>query len=121
MTDGEKLVFEIKLDTKNAYLYVDYLQANGEAVALERGQQVTGNKVLRHPPSGKQFVVQAPFGAELLVAILSPKPLFEPGVTYKNDREYLSALRQALLGLSSSERSQTISSTISIKTNSKYK
>ena len=119
LTDGDKLAFEIKLDTKNAYLYVEYLQANGEAVALERGQQVTGNKVFRHPPSGKQFVVQAPFGAELLVAILSPKPLFDPGVKYTNDREYLSAVRQALLGLSSSERAQVISSTISIKTNSR--
>jgi hypothetical protein len=119
LTDGDKLVFEIKIDSKNAYIYVDYLQANGEAVALERGQQVTGNKFLRQPPSGKQFVVQAPFGDELLLAILSPKPIFEPGVKYKNDREYLSALRQALLGLSSSERAQIISSTISIKTNSK--
>ena len=119
LNDGDKLAFEIKLDTKNAYLYVDYLQANGEAVALERGQQVTGNKAVRHPPTGKQFVVQAPFGSELLVAILSPKPLFEPGMKYENDREYLSALRQALLGLSASERAQVTSSTISIKTDSR--
>jgi hypothetical protein len=113
---GQKLSFNVQLKTTEAYLYLDYLQVNGEAVSLERGQRVTGTKAIRLPPGGKQFVVQAPYGAELLVAIMSPKPLFDAGVKYENDREYLSALRQALLGLSAAERSAVVSSTISIKT-----
>jgi hypothetical protein len=116
LRENAKLAFDIKLETKDAYLYVDYLQANGEAVTLERAQQVAGNKVLRLPPGGKRFVVQPPFGAELLVAIISPTPLLDEGTRYDNDREYLSALRQALLGLSPTQRAQVISSTISIKT-----
>lgn len=119
LSDGEKLVFDVKLETKGAYLYLDYLQANGEAVTLERGLQVTGINALRLPPGGKQFVVQAPYGAEMIVAILSPNPLFEQGTKYENDREYLSALRQALLGLSTSERAQVTSATVSIKTSGK--
>jgi hypothetical protein len=114
--ENAKLAFDIKLETKSAYLYVDYLQANGEAVTLERAQQVAGNKTLRLPPGGKRFVIQPPFGAELLVAIISPTPLLDEGVRYENDREYLSALRQALLGLSPAQRVQVISSTVSIKT-----
>ncbi len=116
LRENAKLAFDIKLETKGAYLYVDYLQANGEAVTLERAQQVVGNKTLRLPPGGKRFVVQPPFGAELLVAIISPTPLLDEGTRYDNDREYLSALRQALLGLSPTQRAQVISSTISIKT-----
>jgi len=119
LSEGDKLAFDLKLETKGAYLYLDYLQANGEAVTLERGLQVTGTKALRLPPGGKQFVVQAPYGAEMLVVILSPNPLFERGTKYENDREYLSALRQALLGLSVSERAQVTSATVSIKTSGK--
>jgi len=116
LRENAKLAFDIKLETKGAYLYADYLQANGEAITLERAQQVAGNKTLRLPPGGKRFVVQPPFGAELLVAIISPTPLLDEGTRYDNDREYLSALRQALLGLSPTQRAQVISSTISIKT-----
>ncbi|NBO73199.1 MAG: DUF4384 domain-containing protein [Gammaproteobacteria bacterium] len=119
LSEGQKLAFDVNLETKNAYLYLDYLQANGEAVTLERGLQVTGVKAVRLPPGGKQFVVQAPYGAEMLVAVLSPKPLFEQGTKYENDREYLSALRQALLGLSASERAQITSATVYIKTSGK--
>jgi hypothetical protein len=117
--EGEKLAFDVKLDTKSAFLYLDYLQANGEALALERGQQVSGAKVIRFPPGGKQFVVQAPYGNEMLVAILANKPLLAPGVKYENDREYLSALRQALMALSASERAQIISATMLIRTSGK--
>jgi len=116
LRENAKLAFDIKLETKGSYLYVDYLQANGEAVTLERAQQVVGNKTLRLPPGGKRFIVQPPFGAELLVAIISPTPLLDEGTRYDNDREYLSALRQALLGLSPTQRAQVISSTISVKT-----
>ena len=115
-TDGEKLAFEIKLSSKSGYLYVDYLQANGEAIPLIRGESIKAGKTVRLPQGGKQFTVQAPFGSELLVVITSPKPLIESGTKYGNDREYLSALRQALLKLSEQERSQIYSATLDIKT-----
>ena len=115
-TDGERLAFEIKLSIKSGYLYVDYLQANGEAIPLIRGESIKAGKTVRLPQGGKQFTVQAPFGSELLVVITSPKPLIESGTKYENDREYLSALRQALLKLSEQERSQIYSATLDIKT-----
>ncbi len=116
LRDNEKLSFDIQIKTKGAYLYVDYLQSSGDAVTLERARQIVGSKALRLPQAGKRFVVQAPFGAELLVAIISPTPLLNEGAMSYTDREYLSALRQGLLRLSPTQRAQVISSTISIRT-----
>lgn len=89
-----------------AYLYLSYVQADGAVVHLVQPESVLD--IAQDP--GKAFLfgdglegrdrfrVSAPFGDELVFAVASASPLFpDARPATENDRDYLTALRQALL------------------------
>jgi hypothetical protein len=103
---GDTLTVDVTSPGQIVYLYVTYIQADGSVVHLVQPQglvpgPVTPNQHLTFGDGqdGRQkFVIQAPFGREMVVAVASRSPLFdEPLSDTQNDREYLSALRKALI------------------------
>lgn len=80
------------------WLSIVYLQADGSAVELYRGN--SGAKAVTIGLGGKQetrFQVGPPFGDEMIIALSSTAPLFGPGnADYVTERQFLTALRGAL-------------------------
>ncbi len=79
--EGDKLMVYI-LPEKDAYLHVDYYQIDGKVVHLlpnERKNNFVkgGHAYIVGDPasSGYQFVVDAPFGEEVLVVVASQQPI----------------------------------------------
>jgi hypothetical protein len=93
--EGEKLVMHLVTDT-DAYLQVDYYQANGQVIhllpnSLDSSRVAAGQVfTLGKPENSFQFEVTPPFGAELLTVVASKRPLdtqddmpkIEPADTY---------------------------------------
>ena len=101
-TEGDRLIIFLESD-RDGYLKLDYFQADGTVVHMVpnkfRGQTFikAGRKyVFGDDASNEHFVVQAPFGAEVIKAILSDRPfdskLNEEG-EMGDSREYLETLR----------------------------
>lgn len=105
LNGGDELVFEVTSPDFRAYLYLAYVQADGETVWLVQPQSVLSPAANPHtvvrvgdgtPPWGK-FRIAEPFGTELAIAIASASPLFEePREQVELDRDFLSALRLAV-------------------------
>lgn len=106
LVEGEQLSIEVTTPSYPSYLYVTYIQANGDAVHLVQ----PGAKMLKPlSPNTKlvfgdgkngrpQFKVRKPFGDEMIVAIASPSPLFAEELPKNQiEREYLSQIEQFLL------------------------
>jgi Domain of unknown function (DUF4384) len=105
---GDVLSIKVTTDARFSYLYVAYVQADGTVAHLV---QPTGLVPSQTPPSsrllfgdgkdGRQsFTIGAPFGHETIIAITSQSPLFNsPRPETETEREYLSALRKALIAL----------------------
>ncbi len=104
LREGEALSFQVTTPEYAAYLYVSYLQADGQVVHLRRYAD-QGNRPL--PPrtslmmGGKgEYVVSGPsFGAESIFVVASAIPLLaldRPQI--ETEREYLTEFRLAILG-----------------------
>ena len=89
---------------------VAYIQADGSVVNLvqpgiaafkaypPRSQLFIGNE----PNSKRRFRVSKPFGREMLIALASRSPVFPEALPrQETEREFLTALRRALLGMES--------------------
>ena len=103
---GDTLAIQIQSPSQISYLYISYIQADGTVVNLEqpRGlvpQPTMPNSVIAFGDGrdGRaKFTVSPPFGKELIIALASRSPLFdEPLPVQQTEREYLSALRKALV------------------------
>ena len=116
LKDGDQFAFEITPQNTGGYLYVSYLQANGDQVPLISGRQYKSGQSVKLPPNSQNYTISAPFGDELLIIISSPKPLFGADFGKTDDRQYLSMLRRMILNLSSSDRSQVTVAVLPIKT-----
>ena len=103
---GDPLVIDVISPRSPAHLHVAYIQADGSVVHLVQSDA----KNLRTVDSqqrlvfgdgidGRQrFVVRKPFGAEMIIALASRAPLFpEPRPQSESERDFLTALRRALL------------------------
>ena len=101
--EGDKISFEITTPSYPSYLYVSYLQADGQVVHLHRYSD-QGNKAI--PSNTKlvlggrgQYVVSGPaFGAESVFVVASAIPLLaieRPKV--ETERDYLTQFRLAIL------------------------
>ncbi len=99
--EGDRLLIYIQSD-RDAYLKLDYFQADGTVVHMVpnqfRGQGfVKAGQVYMFGDEGspEQFTIQGPFGAETIKAIFSSRP-FDTGMSDENvtsdSREYLAAL-----------------------------
>ena len=108
-------LFSIQVKTANTagFLYLTYLQANGEAVELMWGQSVPENSRVQ---VGGQLQISEPFGQEMLIAIVSPHALFKANNNVFTDRRFLSSLRETLAKLSESEIEKISVSVLPIKT-----
>ena len=98
----------IELDTPNfpSYLYLSYIQANGDAIQLLAPQgrfpkALAPNTHLRlgdGADGGAKFTITPPYGAEMLVAIATASPLFDTDLpASQTERDYLTRFRQAFL------------------------
>jgi hypothetical protein len=104
MRRGEKFGFVATATQAKPYLSIIYLQADGSAVELYRGQPAQGAGGRREVMLGTggekavRFEVGAPFGNEMLVALASARPLFGQELsTYATERQFLTGLRARLL------------------------
>jgi len=106
LKSGDPLVVEVTTPKEPSYIYISYVQADGSVVHLH---QPTG--VVQSPSRSKtkfifgdgkdgraRFTVSKPFGREMLVVLASASPLFDKSLSDTQiEREYLSALRKALI------------------------
>jgi len=106
LKENEPLVIEITTPGYPSYLYLTYVQANGDALHLLRplGNTPTLIDPNTHLVFGNgqkgngKFKISTPFGNEILVAIASSKPLFDDELPKSQiERAYLTQVRQALL------------------------
>lgn len=104
MRAGEKFGIAAATTADKPYLSVVYLQADGSAVELYRGQPLpdaSGRRQVTLGTSGPaqlRFAVGPPYGDEVLIALASSQPLFGPELeTYATERQFLTALRAHLL------------------------
>ncbi len=100
--EGDRLIIEVAgSPVFNQYLYVDYIDSEGEVVHLFPSPKRPDNRV----EAGGQVILGAaeevyrvgpPFGPSLIFAIASPRPLFEaPRDQVETAEAYLSALRRS--------------------------
>jgi Papain family cysteine protease len=105
LSAGDALTIDVRTPNTDSFVSLTYIQADGTAVNLTPPdmelKQFRPNTriVLGDGSAGKPlFRVKPPFGHELLIAVSSKSPLFttvRPPV--ESDREFLSALRRAVL------------------------
>jgi hypothetical protein len=103
LVDGDKLRLEIKSPNYPSYIYVSYLQADGQVVHLHRYSD-QGNKPI---PAGTslvlgakgEYVVSGPtFGPESVFVVASALPLLTlDRPQFETEREYLTQFRLAIL------------------------
>jgi hypothetical protein len=112
--EGERLVISVWSD-QEAYLKLDYYQANGEVVHLvpnlfadqafiRAGQTYTFGGA----DSSYDFVVRPPFGAEAIKVLASTRPFEKsliPSSPTADAREYLQALERGVRGIAIEARS----------------
>ena len=103
---GDPVVIEVVSPDAPSHLHVAYIQADGSVVHLVQSdaknlQTVDSRRKLIFGDGleGRQrFVVNPPFGSELIIALASRAPLFpDPRPQSETERDFLTALRKALL------------------------
>lgn len=103
---NENDMFSIEVETTAArpFMHVIYIQADGSAVELYRGQpqpDAKGQRKLTVGNSGAKdvrFQVASPFGDEVVIAVASDRPLFGGRLDdYRTEREFLSNLKSTLV------------------------
>lgn len=113
---GDLFGVEIKTPKTPGYLYVTYLQSNGQAVKFFWGKPYTPGQTVSL--GGPGYKISAPLGKELLLVIASAKPLWEeesPDVT-KPDKQFLSALKKAINELKPGEQGKVSYAAVEILT-----
>jgi hypothetical protein len=111
--EGEKLILELSMPDQDAYVYADYYpvpegERNQVVMAHLFPNPLAGNNLFRKrqseiigmPGVGKRhWDISPPFGKELLVVMVSSRPLFtQQRMEVENTEAYLADLRQALQG-----------------------
>jgi type VI secretion system protein ImpK len=110
---GENLVIDVTGRNPLQYVYVDYYVADRQMVAhvlpssAQRDNSLKGASTVAigEPGSKNQWVIEPPFGLELVTAIASAQPLFpQPRLPPEAATTYIEELRRALsAGASSGE------------------
>jgi hypothetical protein len=103
--DGENVVVQVTAPAPGGILYVDYYQLDGTVVHLEpqegkAARRINAGQSLRlgdGAGGADAWTVSAPFGVEMISAIVVPMPLFAaPRPAAEPHRDYLRALEEAL-------------------------
>ncbi len=103
---GDVFSIEVNAPKSPGYLYVAYLQANGEAVKFFWGKPYTPGQTI--VLGGPGYKVSAPTGKELLLVIASSKPIWqdEPNDPGKPDKQFLPAFKKGLFELRPNEQAK---------------
>lgn len=110
--DGDTLRIEIQSPAQISYLYIVYIQADGSVVNLAQPTGLVPQPTLPNTTlvfgdgeAGRaKFTVGPPYGREMIIALASRSPLFEDKLpAEQTEREYLTALRRALIYKPSAE------------------
>ncbi|WP_104656719.1 C1 family peptidase [Ralstonia insidiosa] len=103
LKDGDFLKIRLSAPSRPAYVYLAYVQADGDVVLLTppgdaalqaAGAQLHfGEPVIGHPG----FRIRAPYGDEMLIVLSSVQPLFDAKTPRRQtEREYLTLIRNTL-------------------------
>jgi hypothetical protein len=104
--EGDPLPITIQSPSQVSYLYISYIQADGSVVNLAQPEGLVPKPTLPGTVltfgDGREgrakFTVSPPFGREMIIALASRSPLFDqPLPGQQHEREYLTALRRALI------------------------
>lgn len=110
MRQGEIFGLSATAAKSRPWLTLVYLQADGSAVTLYNAR--TDGTPVRLGLAGKienRFQVAAPFGNEMVIALSSNAPLFEPGDNqFESEREFLSNLRTVVAQRASTDVAATV-------------
>ena len=101
---GAKFGIRAEATAARPYLSLIYLQDDGSAIELYRGQPkpgADGHRTVEVGTGGLQttrFEVAAPYGDEIVIALASAQPLFGSELaSYATERQFLTGLRAHLL------------------------
>ena len=79
--EGDKLYVNLKAD-RDCYVKLVYLTASGQKIVIfpnefDKNTKIRGNRLYQIPneTAGFDFVIEPPFGAEMLIVFASTKPL----------------------------------------------
>ncbi len=106
LEQGQKLIIEVKTPAFPSYLYLIYVQANGDAVYLQQPQipfakPLNPDTTMRYGDGhdgSAEFTITPPLGPELIVAVASASPLFNEALPQQEtEREFLTRFRRAFL------------------------
>lgn len=109
LREGEELSLALVLPQGSRYLHVGHVQEDGtiDHVATISASELASTQGRLEYGTG--FEAGAPFGREMVFAIASGRPLFDPSRSeYGPVEEYLSALREELTELEASDPDQPI-------------
>ena len=99
MRDGDIFGLSAQAAKAKPWLTIIYLQADGSAVTLFNAK--TDGTPIRLGLAGRKenrFKVAPPFGNEMVIALSSVAPLFEPDKNqFETDRQFLTGLRSTLM------------------------
>ena len=98
-------MFELTTPKRPSYLYVSYIQTDGEVITLYQPSSALApakseDKIVFGDGSrgSPRYRVTKPYGRETVVAVAAESPLFEGALPRRmTEREYLSVLRKAIL------------------------
>ncbi len=105
LTEGDALIVKITTPPYESYVSLDYYSLDGGVVHMVPSP---GSEANRAPPNYAatvgdlgQWTIAKPFGAELVVVLNTPQPLFKhPRKEIEKGTDYLAALRERLEQLS---------------------
>jgi hypothetical protein len=113
---GDSFSVEITMPKVPGYLYVVYLQSNGEAIKFHWAKPYTPGQTLTLGGAG--YKVTAPTGKEMLLAVASSTPIWRQDVedVTKPDKEFLTVLGEGLRNLPVEQRARLSFSAVEILT-----
>lgn len=105
LAEGDVLRIGLETPDADSFIHLAYIQADGSVLNLTPAdmalaQHRPGSRVTLGDGAegGAVFRVGAPFGSEMLIAVSSRSPLFaDTRPPVETEREFLTALRQAML------------------------
>jgi hypothetical protein len=102
LKEGDRLEFQVTTPDYPSYLYISYLQADGQVVHVHRyadqgGRALPAGTRLTLGSKG-EYPIVAPFGPESIVAVSSALPLLAlDRPRRETEREFLTEFRMAIL------------------------
>ena len=82
LTEGDRLVVDITTPGFDSYVYLDYYQLDGSVVHMVPSPRQKDNQALPHYTAtigngAGEWIISKPFGAEMVVLMISPVPMFD--------------------------------------------